>query len=569
MKKRTEEVQFGQQPGRNPVSGGGGATQPHRMSTATSAQLSAAAASSATAGSTIQYQLSNVLRSAAAGGGVAGGIVESVVASNVTNMGVVTGSSGQGMGQANSAVNAAAVSAQTAAVAAAQNLQQYSASVQSAGGNTTSTASGKQKKMIAVSEILNNYFPAYPMNAGNMSKTAATPNPSAAQPGQVYVLNSGGGLTAAGSVTAAAASSSSSTVVGNSVRHKSGGQSNPTQQMAPTAMAPGATPVTPQQAGGQTQFQRLKVEDALSYLDEVKFKFGNQPQVYNDFLDIMKEFKSQSIDTPGVIQRVSTLFKGHPQLIVGFNTFLPPGYKIEVSANDNEYQVSVSMPSPSGGTSIAPQPSPPHKMQILQSSTTMHLSSSVNLLPHSIAGSTTGPQIHTIQPNPNSSNSVAASNSQQQQQLGTATSITPQNFTVRERTISSSSSVTSSGGGGGGGGQSVVSSSNLVAAANLAAAQQSNQQQSVAAPRQQGGSTALNDSSVAAVAANMAGIHRLSTAHQQMMQNEAIGAGPQNQPVEFNHAITYVNKIKVSFWRKSLLNCFFCKKKLKNHQRPI
>ncbi|XP_019864517.1 PREDICTED: paired amphipathic helix protein Sin3a [Amphimedon queenslandica] len=78
------------------------------------------------------------------------------------------------------------------------------------------------------------------------------------------------------------------------------------------------------------QFQRLKVEDALSYLDQVKLQFGNQPQVYNDFLDIMKEFKSQSIDTPGVISRVSNLFKGHPDLIVGFNTFLPPGFKIEV-----------------------------------------------------------------------------------------------------------------------------------------------------------------------------------------------------------------------------------------------
>lgn len=66
--------------------------------------------------------------------------------------------------------------------------------------------------------------------------------------------------------------------------------------------------ITPQTAG-QEKFQRLKVEDALSYLDQVKYKFGNQPQVYNDFLDIMKEFKSQSIDTPGVIQRVSNLFK--------------------------------------------------------------------------------------------------------------------------------------------------------------------------------------------------------------------------------------------------------------------
>ena len=40
------------------------------------------------------------------------------------------------------------------------------------------------------------------------------------------------------------------------------------------------------------------------------------------------------IDTPGVIRRVSNLFLGHPDLIVGFNTFLPPGYKIEVSNNE-------------------------------------------------------------------------------------------------------------------------------------------------------------------------------------------------------------------------------------------
>uniref|UniRef100_A0A8C1D114 SIN3 transcription regulator family member Ab n=1 Tax=Cyprinus carpio carpio TaxID=630221 RepID=A0A8C1D114_CYPCA len=42
----------------------------------------------------------------------------------------------------------------------------------------------------------------------------------------------------------------------------------------------------------------------------------------------------QLIDTPGVISRVSQLFKGHPDLIMGFNTFLPPGYKIEVQTND-------------------------------------------------------------------------------------------------------------------------------------------------------------------------------------------------------------------------------------------
>ncbi|XP_045457494.1 uncharacterized protein LOC123667697 [Melitaea cinxia] len=111
----------------------------------------------------------------------------------------------------------------------------------------------------------------------------------------------------------------------------------------PGRQSPGlAAPLAAQPPG---QFQRLKVEDALSYLDQVKYKFNTQPQVYNDFLDIMKEFKSQTIDTPGVITRVSNLFKGHPELIVGFNTFLPPGYKIEVQSNG---QVSVSMPSPTG-----------------------------------------------------------------------------------------------------------------------------------------------------------------------------------------------------------------------------
>jgi histone deacetylase complex regulatory component SIN3 len=31
-----------------------------------------------------------------------------------------------------------------------------------------------------------------------------------------------------------------------------------------------------------------------------------------------------------VIERVSRLFHGHQSLILGFNTFLPQGYKIEV-----------------------------------------------------------------------------------------------------------------------------------------------------------------------------------------------------------------------------------------------
>ncbi|KAM9475369.1 paired amphipathic helix protein Sin3b isoform 2-T2 [Clarias gariepinus] len=99
----------------------------------------------------------------------------------------------------------------------------------------------------------------------------------------------------------------------------------------------------------QQHFQKLKVEDALSYLDQVKIRFANDPGIYNKFLDIMKEFKSQSIDTPGVINRVSQLFHGHPDLVLGFNAFLPPGYRIEIPKNGMAFLQSPFSPQVSPG----------------------------------------------------------------------------------------------------------------------------------------------------------------------------------------------------------------------------
>jgi len=37
----------------------------------------------------------------------------------------------------------------------------------------------------------------------------------------------------------------------------------------------------------------LNVTDALTYLDDVKGQFQDKPDVYNHFLDIMKEFKNE------------------------------------------------------------------------------------------------------------------------------------------------------------------------------------------------------------------------------------------------------------------------------------
>ncbi|XP_004517035.1 paired amphipathic helix protein Sin3-like 4 isoform X2 [Cicer arietinum] len=80
--------------------------------------------------------------------------------------------------------------------------------------------------------------------------------------------------------------------------------------------------------------QKLTTNDALAYLKAVKDIFQDKKDKYDDFLEVMKDFKAQRIDTAGVIARVKELFEGHRDLILGFNTFLPKGYEITLPLED-------------------------------------------------------------------------------------------------------------------------------------------------------------------------------------------------------------------------------------------
>ncbi|KAL1539386.1 paired amphipathic helix protein Sin3-like 3 isoform X1 [Salvia divinorum] len=97
---------------------------------------------------------------------------------------------------------------------------------------------------------------------------------------------------------------------------------------------------SPTEPSGQAQMstarsvQKLQTTDALSYLKVVKEKFQDKGDMYNEFLDVMKEFKAQRIDTSGVIVKVKELFRGDRDLILGFNAFLPKGYEITLPAED-------------------------------------------------------------------------------------------------------------------------------------------------------------------------------------------------------------------------------------------
>ncbi|KAH6763178.1 hypothetical protein C2S52_020611 [Perilla frutescens var. hirtella] len=97
---------------------------------------------------------------------------------------------------------------------------------------------------------------------------------------------------------------------------------------------------SPTEPSGQAQMstartaQRLKTADALSYLKIVKEKFQDKGDMYSEFLDVLREYKSQRIDTSGVILKVKELFRGDRDLILGFNAFLPKGYEITLPLDD-------------------------------------------------------------------------------------------------------------------------------------------------------------------------------------------------------------------------------------------
>ena len=259
-----------------------------------------------------------------------------------------------------------------------------------------------------------------------------------------------------------------------------GAQQQPAQQQPPAQQ-------------GQGQGQQPILNDALSYLDQVKVQFANEPDVYNQFLDIMKDFKSGAIDTPGVIGRVSHLFTGNPELIQGFNTFLPPGYRIECGADSESIRVTTPM-----GSSIRPMPQPPRS--------------------HPAEGGQTaaGPLNGTHTPQPGQPRPMVYSPRAGPAALATA----PQGARVTP----------------------------------LDAARQQEQQHAIHQQEQRGVSSLQNAVSAAAGAPGLrAGISPRATPLPHQQDANLLADGAQGQagaekrgPVEFNHAISYVNKIKVS-----------------------
>lgn len=213
----------------------------------------------------------------------------------------------------------------------------------------------------------------------------------------------------------------------------------------------------------------------------------------------MKDFKSGAIDTPGVIGRVSSLFAGNPELIQGFNTFLPPGYRIEVVGGGPGGEGgeggfgggSIRVTTPMGTTvSAMPQARPLSRQD----------------------GAADGlrPGTYTPQPGQQSAQMI---------------------FSPSGRPL----------------GPAITGGQPQQHLSPLEAARRQEEQQAMHAREQQGVNSL--QSAIAASGGLRAGISPRATPNpgQQLGGGEADGGlGMEKRgPVEFNHAISYVNKIKV------------------------
>ncbi|KAI3878883.1 hypothetical protein MKW92_049268 [Papaver armeniacum] len=71
--------------------------------------------------------------------------------------------------------------------------------------------------------------------------------------------------------------------------------------------------------GGGVGTHTLTTNDSLAYLKDVKDMFRDRKDKYDEFLEVMKDFKAQIIDTTWVIARGVDFFKEHRNLILAIN----------------------------------------------------------------------------------------------------------------------------------------------------------------------------------------------------------------------------------------------------------
>jgi len=75
---------------------------------------------------------------------------------------------------------------------------------------------------------------------------------------------------------------------------------------------------------------------ALNFVDRVKARFKDRPELWEKFEDILMESHNQNIEIPDVEERILELFDGQPDLMQGISVFLPSRHRLEDSTGEGD-----------------------------------------------------------------------------------------------------------------------------------------------------------------------------------------------------------------------------------------
>ncbi|KAF5390047.1 hypothetical protein D9757_003896 [Collybiopsis confluens] len=67
-------------------------------------------------------------------------------------------------------------------------------------------------------------------------------------------------------------------------------------------------------------------QSAIRYIHAVQDRYPDNPEVFDEFLDIIRDGNENRVDLSTTILRLEELFEGNQQLVEGFNAFLPGAY---------------------------------------------------------------------------------------------------------------------------------------------------------------------------------------------------------------------------------------------------
>ncbi|MCO5587814.1 hypothetical protein L7F22_041766 [Adiantum nelumboides] len=78
-----------------------------------------------------------------------------------------------------------------------------------------------------------------------------------------------------------------------------------------------------------TEAPQINANTAIDFLCFLKDSSENEEGLYLRFLEIMQDYKKNSIDAPQLVEKVKALLKDRPDIFMAFKPFIPGGYEVQ------------------------------------------------------------------------------------------------------------------------------------------------------------------------------------------------------------------------------------------------